>query len=202
MSKKRLINCDFLNASSFKVNLSNKAKLLYLFMFANADDKGFVDTTNEIIQSLEENDKAFEPNINMSLLGNDYNSALDQLVNNGLLYEFTDNHQNHIYLIRHWYLHNKMLKGLWTNYGAFYKQVEVIENEYVKRKETKENNNINKEDKLNEIKLREGKLIYGKVIDNDQQLTDTELNNENDNDLINSICGNEDDDPDKLPFDL
>ena len=202
MSKKRLINCEFLNASSFKVKLSNKAKLLYLFMFANADDKGFVDTANEIIQSLEENDKTFEPNINMSLLGNDYKCALDQLVENGLLYEFVDNHHNHIYLIRHWYLHNKMLKGLWTNYGAFYKQVEVIENEYVKRKETKENNNINKEVKLNEIKLSEDKLRYGKVIDQDQRLTDAELNNENDNDLTNSIFGNEDDDTDKLPFDL
>ena len=201
MSKKRLINCDFLNASSFKVNLSNKAKLLYLFMFANADDKGFVDTTNEIIQSLEENDKNFEPNINMSLLGNDYKSALDQLINTGLLYEFIDNHQNHIYLIRHWYLHNKMLKGLWTNYGAFFKQVEVIDNES-KRKEPKENNNINKEVKLNEINISEDKLIYGKVIGNDHNLTDTDLNNENDNDLINSICGSDCNDDDKLPFDL
>ena len=45
MATKRMINCDFLNASKFKTRLSNKAKLLYMYMFINADDKGFVDTT-------------------------------------------------------------------------------------------------------------------------------------------------------------
>ena len=53
MAKHRLISCEFINAASFKNSLSNRAKLLYLLMFVNADDKGFVDTTDDIINALE-----------------------------------------------------------------------------------------------------------------------------------------------------
>ena len=97
MAKKRLLNCEFINASSFKVNLSNKAKLLYVYMFVNADDKGFVDTTNEIIESLTKNDTDFRNEINMALLNNDYPSALVELISKGLVYEFRDNHNNRIH---------------------------------------------------------------------------------------------------------
>lgn len=144
MAKKRLLNCEFTNASSFKVNISNKGKLLYFFMFTNADDKGFVDTTNEIIDSLTKNDETFRNEINMALLNNDYKSALQELIDKGLIYEFVDNHNNYIYLIRHWYYHNKLTKGLWTNYGNFLNKVYVSNNEYILGKKPL------KEDKLNE----------------------------------------------------
>lgn len=147
MAKKRLINCEFISASSFKVNISNKGKLLYLMMFVSADDKGFVDTTNEIIQSLEKNDKDFTNTENLSLLSNDYKSALTELLDKGLIYEFEDNHLNKIHLIRHWYYHNKMCKGLWTNYANFNDLVYVEANEYKLGKKPL------KEDKLNETKL-------------------------------------------------
>ena len=162
MARKRLLNCEFVNASSFKVNISNKGKLLYLIMFANADDKGFVDSVNEIIQSLTQNDTEFRHEINMELLENDYKSALTELIDKGLLFEFVDNHKNHIYLIRHWYYHNKMVKGLWTNYGSLLKQVEIVDNEYrlTKKSKTKENNN-----KINYDKLNYDKLSYDTVID-------------------------------------
>ena len=130
MAKKRLLNCEFVNASSFKINLSNKAKLLYLMMFVNADDKGFVDTCDEIIKSLNENDNTFRNEINMSLLSNNYESALNELLDKGMLYLFTNNHQDKIYLIRHWYFHNKLVKGLWTNYGKFVKLVKIEDDEY------------------------------------------------------------------------
>ena len=65
MSKHRLVNCEFIHASSFKVNLSNKAKLLYLMMLTSADDKGFVDTTNDIINALKTNDNEFEKTENI-----------------------------------------------------------------------------------------------------------------------------------------
>lgn len=165
MARKRLLNCEFVNASSFKVNISNKGKLLYLIMFANADDKGFVDSVNEIIQSLTQNDTEFRHEINMELLENDYKSALTELIDKGLLFEFVDNHKNHIYLIRHWYYHNKMVKGLWTNYGSLLKQVEIVDNEYrlTKKSKTKENNN-----KINYDKLNYDKLSYDKVIDTNE----------------------------------
>lgn len=143
MAKKRLLNCEFINASSFKVNLSNKAKLLYVYMFVNADDKGFVDTTNEIIESLTKNDTDFRNEINMALLNNDYPSALVELISKGLVYEFRDNHNNRIHLIRHWYFHNKMVKGLWTNYGGLLEKVHVSNNEYFMGKKPLKENNIN-----------------------------------------------------------
>lgn len=143
MAKKRLLNCEFINASSFKVNLSNKAKLLYVYMFVNADDKGFVDTTNEIIESLTKNDTDFRNEINLELLENDYNSALVELISKGLIYEFRDNHNNRIHLIRHWYFHNKMVKGLWTNYGGLLEKVHVSNNEYFMGKKPLKENNIN-----------------------------------------------------------
>ena len=153
MAKKRLLNCEFINASSFKVNLSNKAKLLYVYMFVNADDKGFVDTTNEIIESLTKNDTDFRNEINLELLENDYNSALVELIGRGLIFEFRDNHGNRIHLIRHWYYHNKMVKGLWTNYGGLLEKVHVSNNEYILGKKPLKENNINETNIDNDIDI-------------------------------------------------
>lgn len=162
MAKQRLLNCDFINASSFKVEMSNKAKLLYLFMFANGDDRGFVDNTNELIKTLQENDIEFRNEINLELLNNDYQSALKELIDKGLIYEFNNNHKNKVHLIRHWYYHNHLKKGLWTNYYKYVSLVEIVENEYVLKKRNTHKEKEKEENKLSEIKLNENKLSYVK----------------------------------------
>lgn len=153
MAKHRLINCDFINARSFKGNLSNKAKLLYLSMFMVADDRGFVDTTQDIIDALKLNDDNFTKSESMCLLENTYDTALQELIGSGLLYEFKDNHNNKVHLIRHWFYHNKYVKGLWTNYRTFLDMVELKNSEYV-LKPLKEINNI-KESNINENNVNE-----------------------------------------------
>ena len=156
--KSRLINCDFLTTEAFNDKLSNKAKLLYVVMFINGDDKGFVSNTNTIISTLTKNDELFTNEINLSLLENDYPNALIELINRGYVYEFRDNHDNKVHLIRHWFIHNKWRKGLWTNYGSFLKQVELVEGKYVLKESSKEN-------KINENTINEIKEIKDEQID-------------------------------------
>lgn len=157
MSKHRLINCEFINAGSFKVNISNKAKLLYLLMFTSGDDCGFVDTTEDIINALTKNENEFNNVVSLELLENTYKTALEELKEKGLIYEFKDNHLNKVHLIRHWFFHNKLIKGLWTNYKNFKDLVEIKNNEYVFRKEPLKEININ-ENKPNENNVSEEQL--------------------------------------------
>lgn len=163
MNEHRLINCKFINAGGFKTKISNKAKLLYLLMFTNADDRGFVDTTTDLINSLEKSEQEWNKNISMELLENTYQTALYELLDKGYLYEFVDKHENKIHLIRHWFLHNKYIKGLWTNYRTFLNKVDLVDNEYVRKplkesniKDNKVNNNhkVNNED-ISEEKWKE-----------------------------------------------
>lgn len=153
MAKKRLICCDFVNASSFKNNVSNRAKLLYYSMFAAADDRGFVDTTQEIINTLEKNDADYDNKVSLELLDTSYKAALQELIEHGYLFEFKDNHLNKVHLIRHWFLHNKWKDHLWTSYFNFLNLVKTENGEYVMKplKEDKNKLNIN-QDKANEIK--------------------------------------------------
>lgn len=156
MAKHRLVNCEFINASSFKVNISNRAKLLYLLMIVNADDRGFVDTTQDLINALEKNDNELDKVERLELLENTYNTALNELLDKGYIYELMDKHQNKVHLIRHWFYHNKYVKGLWTNYKNFLDIVYLESGEYViGKKPLKEDNNINQDklfqDKLNQI---------------------------------------------------
>ena len=124
-------------------------------MFVNADDRGFVDIAQDLINVLEKNDADFDNKVSLDLLENSYQSALSELIDKGYLYEFKDKHRNKIYLIRHWFFHNRYIKGLWTNYSTFLGQVHLENNEYILgRKPLKEDineNNIN-DSKLNEIK--------------------------------------------------
>ena len=151
---KRLISCDFLNASSFKVKLSNKAKLMYLYLITNADDKGFVSNALESANLLQELDNKENNN---ALVEFSYVDSLQELVESGHLYRFTDNHGNDTYLIRHWFKHNKLIKGLDTDYQSLLKMVELVDNEWeMRKKPLKENkeskeNNINNETEINEI---------------------------------------------------
>lgn len=156
MVRRRLLNCDFLNASAFKLKLSNKAKLLYLLMFANADDQGFVDKTFELIQSLEETDKTFGgEQVSLTLLENDYKSALNELLDRGLLFEFKDNHDNRVHLIRHWLYHTTLPRKPWTNHYGLLKLVELQDGKYVLKKESSKEKTT----------LSNSIVMYSKVLD-------------------------------------
>lgn len=172
MARHRLLNCEFLNASSFKVNVSNKGKLLYMMMILNGDDRGFVDSTNDLINALTTCEKEFDNTISLDLLENTYNSALQELLDKGYLYEFKDNHNNKVHLVRHWFFHNKYVKNLWTNYKNFLELVHLENSEYILNsvKPLKED----KENKLNEIKPNE---IKEKEVDPPD--TSTEIKDEN-----------------------
>lgn len=184
MARQRLINCDFINDMT---EVSNKAKFLYLMLFVNADDKGFVGNAKDIIENIEKkNDKKNE--ISHELLENDYVAALHELVEKGLLYEFKSNHNNRIYLIRHWYYHNKLKNNLWTNYYKYLQKVEVVENEYVIKKRETEKKPL-KENKLNEIKLNENKV--SESIEKDQE-KEQNITEQNDDEL----------NPDDFPFEI
>ena len=175
MAKSRLINCEFINASSFKNDISNKAKLLYLFMIVNGDDKGFVNNTRDIIDTLANNDKEFRNEIDLSLLQNDYPSALNELIDKGLIYEFKDNHRNKVHLIRHWFYHNRLVKGLWTNYGKFLKLVDISDNEYVLKKESSKEKDIN-QNKLNQTNINQDNISYVNNNDTEQNISEEEMN--------------------------
>ena len=165
MAKHRLINCDFLNAASFKVNMSNKAKLLYLSMLCVADDRGFVDSTNDLINTLTNNEKEYNDSVSLELLENTYNSALNELLDKGLIYEFQDNHKNKVHLIRHWFYHNRLIKGLWTNYRTFLNMVHLEENEYI----------LGNKKPLKETNIKENKENQSNVYENmtEQEINDT-----------------------------
>lgn len=123
MVNKRLINCDFIK----DMEVSNKALLLYLMFFLHADDMGFVGKGNKIIKLL--NDKEKEET-NNALIPFTYDEALVELINKGLLLEFTNNHNDKIYLVRQWFYHNKFLDRMETNYESLLSLVDLIDNEY------------------------------------------------------------------------
>lgn len=170
MARHRLINCEFINASSFKVNVSNKAKLLYLMMFANGDDRGFVDTTQDLIDALEKNENDNDKSVSLELLGNTYNNALQELLEKGYLYEFKDNHCNRVHLIRHWFYHNKLVKGLWTNYKNFLEMVYLENNKYFLGKKP------SKESKTNENKVNDDSEVSKEEWDKMFKEEDTQEN--------------------------
>ena len=165
MIRQRLINCDFLNAGTFINGLSNKAKLLYLVMITNADDLGFVSNVHTIIEILTNKDDESHQ-VNLELLKNDYTSALVELINKTYIYPFTDKHGSEIYVIKHWFMHNRFKQGLRTNYFTFYKQLEMENGEYFFRKRKEEN--------LKERKIKENKENENKSNDtNDKEWNDT-----------------------------
>ena len=152
MPRQRLINCDFFGVSGFTKNLSNKAKLLYFFFLANADDKGFVGNGLDLAENLDQCEQDFE-NV---LFQYKYVDALKELVDKRLAYEFSDRVGNKVFLIRHWFLHNKNQKFLTTNYISYLIKVELVDNEYCLKSEKKEKPLKEKEIKENkEIKLNE-----------------------------------------------
>lgn len=170
MITKRLINCDFLNESSFTSCLSNKAKLLYFSALINADDMGFVGNMKDIAQTYERCEEDFEN----TLFSYKYTDAISELVNRRFLYEFIDKCGNKIYLIKHWFLHNKQQDFLTTNYKAFLKKVEIIDDEYQMK-----NHQEGKPLKEKEIKVKQIKT------NNSNSLNDDNVSNSNNVDSNN-----------------
>ena len=182
MIRQRLINCDFLNASTFINGLGNKAKLLYLLMITNADDLGFVSNTHTLIEVLTTNDDESHQ-VNLELLKNDYTSALVELINKTYIYRFMDKHGNDVYVIKHWFMHNRWKKGLRTNYFTFYSKLEMENGEYYLKGKG--------EKPIKESKEKEKKENKNKV--NDKEFDE----------MLNEISGDDEednDDPDSLPF--
>lgn len=150
--QKRLINCNFVNSGSFS-KISNKAKLLYLMFLLNADDKGFVDNSNDIIEKLNRSDMERGDNSSsLLLLNNDYVSALNELIERGYLIAFANNHGDFIYLVSHWYFHQEYTSKTKTNYYNFFQQVQVVNGQYEKREKPL------KEKKLKEININENNI--------------------------------------------
>lgn len=169
MPRQRLINCDFFGVSGFTKNLSNKAKLLYFFFLTNADDKGFVGNGLDLAENLDQCEQDFE-NV---LFQYKYVDALKELVDKRLAYEFKDRVGNKVYLIRHWFLHNKNQKFLTTNFVSYLAKVELVNNEYhlksekekpLKEKEIEKNKEI-KENQPNEIKEENSENGWDEMMD-------------------------------------
>ena len=123
MVNKRLINCDFIK----DMEVSSKAIFLYLMLFVNADDMGFVGNSNRIISILNDKEKI---ETNSALIPYSYDEALVELVNKGLLLEFQNKYDGRVYLIRHWFYHNKHLSSMETNYTTFFDLVDLVNGKY------------------------------------------------------------------------
>lgn len=140
MPNQRLMNCDFFLKGAFDNVSSNKAKLLYFYLFINADDLGFVGNASKIIKDL--NDGDMEEN---GLVQYTFENAADDLINKGFLYRFTDKHQNEILLIRHFFIHNKYnSRYCTTNYLSLRAKVELVDGCWeLKENHIKKENNAN-----------------------------------------------------------
>lgn len=159
----RLINCEFFTSSAF-TKLSGGAKLLYYSMISAADDCGFIDRVDDLIMmnSLDLKD-------------------IQELTDKGLVYAFKNHYDNSVYLIRHWFYHNKFKKGLYTRYFKLLKDnnIKLITSKYVK---------VSADDKT------DGKLeLVNENADDDSETME---------DFLNSLgYGKEQNNDDELPFD-
>ena len=87
---------------------------------------GFVGNGKEISETLDRCEENFEN----TLFQFTYVDAIQELIDQRLVYEFVDKTHNSIYLIKHWFLHNKKQEFLTTNYLALLDKVEVVKGEY------------------------------------------------------------------------
>lgn len=140
---KRMFNSNLVNASSFKMKVSNKAKLLFFYIMLNADDKGFCDNADELVVLLDKNDKLFHNESTLDLVEMTYDGALTELVSKEYLIAFEDEDGNKIYLVKQWYRHNQIPKDRITesDYAKYLEKVEINdENEYCLIKHTRPSN--------------------------------------------------------------
>lgn len=169
MPNQRLLNCDFFIKGAFDGVSSNKAKLLYFYLFINADDLGFVGNADKVIKSL--NEESAEEN---GLVTYSFENAADELIDKGFLFRFIDRHGNQILLIRHFFMHNKYnARYCTTNYLSLRAKVELVDGCWeMKREPLKENkanntNNTNKSIEKEEEKeiVKEGELSWEEIMD-------------------------------------
>ena len=129
---KKLLNCDFLNESSFRSKVSNKGKLLFLYIYMNCDDAGFCGMAEDLVDLFNANDYKFHSQGSLDLIEHNYQDALNELLEKGLLYKFIDKHQNAVYLVRDYHKHNKLPDNRVTesNYKQYLSYVELVDNQY------------------------------------------------------------------------
>ena len=84
-----MISNNILNSDAF-VDMSNEAKLAYVYIMLNADDEGFVSNINSILR----------------VAGLPNNGIINELVENNFLIRF----DNNILAIKHWYAQNRIRK--------------------------------------------------------------------------------------------
>lgn len=91
MAKRRCFSIDVIESIAYR-KLSNEAKVLYFGLIAHADDEGVVINHNIAlcIQGVEE-------------------SALQELVDNCFIIKI-----NELYIIKHWYMHNRIHPSKFT----------------------------------------------------------------------------------------
>ena len=172
MANQRLMNCDFFLKGAFDDVSSNKAKLLYFYFFINADDYGFVGNSNKIIKWLNS-----EEEDNNSLVQYTYESAADELVERGFLLKWVDKHQNPIYLIRHFFIHNKYNpKYISTNYLSLRAKVDLIDGCWELKETHKKESNVNNANKTNNANKENKSNDNDDDWENDWDKTMKELN--------------------------
>ena len=132
----RLINTRFIKTL---VNLTNRALLLYHQLIVWADSMGAVGET-EIIITLLQSKADNEGDMGMGLVKTDYHSALDELIEKGLVYEVQLTSGNKVHIIKHWWLHNKWKKYLKSNYFKAINQFYIEAGEYRPKNERKKKN--------------------------------------------------------------
>ena len=132
----RLINTRFIKTL---VNLTNRALLLYHQLIVWADSMGAVGET-EIIITLLQHKADNEGDMGMGLIKTDYHSALDELIEKGLVYEVQLTSGNKVHIIKHWWLHNKWKKYLKSNYFKAINQFYIEAGEYRPKNERKKKN--------------------------------------------------------------
>lgn len=121
----------------------------------NADDRGFVDNALELANTLDQCEENFD-NVLFQLK---YRDTIKELVDKRLLYDFVDKVGNHVYLIRHWFIHNKYRNGLMTNYLSYLTRVEISNGKYQFKVDT----NKEYKDSDTSIKVKQNKLNQNKL---------------------------------------
>ena len=132
----RLINTNFLKSLT---RLTNRALLLYYSFITWADSMGAVGEA-EVILTLLQAKADNEGDTGVGLVKTDYRSALDELVEKGLVYEVKLTGGNAVYIIKHWWLHNKWRKYLKSNFYKAINQFYIEAGEYRPKNERKKKN--------------------------------------------------------------
>ena len=127
-------------------------------MILNADDKGYCDKAAELVQTFQESEDNYD---NKGLCDYKYQDALKEIVDKGLVLEFENKHGNKVYLIRHWFFHQRFKSGLTTNYYSLEKNITLLDNEYALGK--KESDNKEKKNKVKYSKVNYSKVGKSKV---------------------------------------